>query len=200
MALCMAIMINMGIQVGFAVLSALVIAIHPNPDIDFWSPLPVYRVWGAESVASLWSRHWHLIYRDAFTYCAYKPFSSISRPLVGKRYSRVIGALATFALSGLIHEFGQWCMSRTGHAEQPVGPTFLFFFSQGLAIVLEQLFSQITGYKVGGISGWLWTYSFLLLGGMVPMDIWFRYGVSLQSAVCSCLPVCLSDARSMTRR
>ncbi len=175
--------INMQINAHYLLLTGFVILLHPNPDIDFWSEVSVFRIWAATSSRRLWSRHWHRTFKRGLSYCADQPVMRYLTPRIGVAKAALVAVLATFAMSGVMHEYAQMAMSVKGYAEQPVGPVFCFFIWQGVAIILEQVFTQFTGRRVGGPAGWIWTYTQLIISGTyLPADIWFKYGVSTSTA------------------
>lgn len=95
----------------------------------------------------------------------------------GKTTGRIGWVLGAFAFSGLFHEYGQ----SFGHFG-PSPPfddggaaalwvatfpdvlfrTSRFFFGQGVSVVLEYVFTRITGIKVRGVPGWIWTVFWLV--------------------------------------
>lgn len=58
------------------------------------------------------------------------------------------------------------------------GRTTLFFFLQGVGTVAEEAWEMKSGFKVGGVMGWLWTYGWLSLTGVLASDMWFRLGTA----------------------
>ncbi|GAA5893591.1 wax synthase family protein [Sporobolomyces salmoneus] len=118
------------------------------------------------SVARFWSQQWHSFFSRPFHFLAFDP----AKRLFGKKFGRVAGVLGVFALSSWIHEFGLSTAIST--LPPPAKPySFLlrwggsiYFMSQGVAIVLEGLFTTLTGRKVRGPLGTLW--SALVVAGM----------------------------------
>jgi hypothetical protein len=70
-----------------------------------WLPSPLNHPYFCTSIASFWSKGWHTNFRRPFMLFAYLPMLRFSN-LVGllKRAGRVLAIVATFALSGLLHE------------------------------------------------------------------------------------------------
>ncbi|GAA5833351.1 hypothetical protein JCM3766R1_005476 [Sporobolomyces carnicolor] len=118
------------------------------------------------SVARFWSQQWHSFFSRPFHFLAFDP----AKRLFGKKLGRVVGVLGVFALSSWIHEYGLSTAISTLPA--PLKPySFLlkwggsvYFMSQGVAIVLEGFFTAITGKKVRGPLGTLW--SAIVVAGM----------------------------------
>lgn len=70
-----------------------------------WDPLPFNRPYAATSLGTFWSKHWHSFVRRTFTVFAYKPVLRISDKFkVPGRLAQTFALVATFALSGLLHE------------------------------------------------------------------------------------------------
>lgn len=68
-------------------------------------PLPFYRPHSATSLASFWSIHWHAFIRRTFTVSVYKPIRRCSNYLgLPSKVGQMAAIIATFALSGLLHE------------------------------------------------------------------------------------------------
>lgn len=118
------------------------------------------------SVARFWSQQWHSFFSRPFHFLAFDP----AKRLFGKQVGRVCGVLGVFALSSWIHEYGLSTAISTLPA--PAKPySFLlkwggsiYFMSQGIAIVLEGAFTTLTGKKVRGPLGFLW--SAVVIAGM----------------------------------
>lgn len=51
--------------------------------------------------------------------------------------------------------------------------TFRFFAYQPLGIIAESLFTSLTGKRVKGPLGFLWTFAFLLSTGRLMADCWW---------------------------
>ncbi|GAA5948045.1 hypothetical protein JCM3765_007083 [Sporobolomyces pararoseus] len=131
------------------------------------------------SVARFWSQQWHSFFSRPFHFLAFDP----AKRVLGKKSGRVFGVLGVFALSSWIHEYGLSTAISTLPA--PAKPyTFLlawggsiYFMSQGVAIVLEGLFTQVTGKKVRGPLGFLWS-AFVVAGmGSFLYKAWVTQGL-----------------------
>lgn len=118
-----------------------------------WPPL-VANPFAAESLSDFWAKRWHQTLRRTFLVMGGIPVGYIAgRPGV------VIGV---FFASGLFHEFGAYAFGR-GMDHRVT----LFFTLQGVLILLESLWSGITGRRVGGWAGRLWAYLVMIpLGQM----------------------------------
>ncbi|BGP48233.1 hypothetical protein JCM10450v2_004105 [Rhodotorula kratochvilovae] len=119
------------------------------------------------SVARFWSQQWHSFFSRPFRFLAFQPTQRLASPLLGKLPARALGVMAVFALSAWIHEFGfltQWGGS-------------VYFLSQGAAIVLEGAFAALTGRKVRGWVGTLWTGVFVVGAGGWLYSSWMTQGL-----------------------
>ncbi|KAH7096716.1 hypothetical protein BKA62DRAFT_833783 [Auriculariales sp. MPI-PUGE-AT-0066] len=88
----------------------------------------------------------------------------------GTRLGFVLGS---FAASGAFHDFGMYAMGRGLDSR-----VFWFFFGQGILIIAEHAFRKITGRRVGGVWGRVWTISVIFLGGQPLVDSWHKRGLA----------------------
>jgi hypothetical protein len=98
-----------GLQSSYAVGYTLHLLITPASQIPIvmgkWEPLPFNRPYAATSLADFWSKHWHIFVRRTFTVFAYKPVLRISKRIgLNKQFGQLLALIATFAISGLLHE------------------------------------------------------------------------------------------------
>ena len=95
----------------------------------------------------------------------------------GKPLERYFGragfVIGAFALSGVLHVSGVQGTSRGADTLSMM----VFFVMQGVGVVMEHACKQVTGRRVGGITGWLWTISWLVLWGQTIVDVWARRGL-----------------------
>jgi len=129
-----------------------------------WPPL-FDSPWLSTSLADCWGRRWHQVFRGSFIGIGARPLSF----LIG-RVGAVMGA---FFWSAILHDFGMWGMGR-GTEFWSVGG---FFLMQGCGCILEALFKKVTGLKVGGWAGWLWTMCWMAGWGQLMIDAWARRGL-----------------------
>lgn len=77
-----------------------------------WEPFPFQQPYLATSLESFWSRHWHSFLRRPLIVFAYNPLQRFSSRLGLKReIGKGAGLVASFALSGLIHEICLECLA-----------------------------------------------------------------------------------------
>lgn len=102
--------------------------------------------WAATSLADFWARRWHQSFRRPFIALG----GSVGSALCGgKEFGMVMGA---FALSGALHDWSVWGMGRGTDYARLGG----FFVLNGVGIVLERIWTSLTGLRVRGWGGWLW--------------------------------------------
>ncbi|KAN0101097.1 Membrane bound O-acyl transferase family domain containing protein [Tylopilus felleus] len=129
-----------------------------------WPPL--FDVpWLATSLSSFWGRRWHQLFREPFVVIGSKPM---------ERFGRVGTIMGAFALSSVLHDVGTQGMGRDTDDTLPVVG---FFLIHGVGVLMEDAWKQATGKRVGGIIGWLWVISWLVLWGQLVVDAWARRGL-----------------------
>lgn len=91
-----------------------------------------------------------------------------------------MATLSVFLISGLLHESGSWGLVRSFpfDDDRMWGRTTLFFLLQGVGTIAEEAWENSTGWKVTGIEGYIWTYSWMTLTGMLASDVWFSFGIA----------------------
>ena len=83
-------------------------AIRPSPfDTRMWPPLmrPPHL---ATSVARFWTKCWHALFARPFRFIAYEPAQRLVEQVSpgNRSLGQVVGTLAVFALSGIMHDYG----------------------------------------------------------------------------------------------
>jgi len=125
-----------------------------------WPPL-YDNPWGATSLHQFWGKGWHQLLRHTFLILGGYP----GYWLAGKT-GMVLG---TFFASGVYHEIG---LQMSDHR------VTLFFVLQGVGIILENAWKRLTGRRVSGVVGWVWTAFFVLVLGQMAMDAWAIGGLA----------------------
>ncbi|KAF8073735.1 hypothetical protein FPV67DRAFT_763048 [Lyophyllum atratum] len=120
--------------------------------------------WSADSMHTLWSKHWHQLLRQTFLVLGGYP---------GKWLAGDLGMLfGAFIASGLFHECAMYSMGRGfNHTVS------LFFTMQGPILILERFWRKFTGRRVGGWPGRLWVYFILFIAAQPMVDAWHRRGL-----------------------
>ncbi|PVF92919.1 hypothetical protein CPB86DRAFT_790680 [Serendipita vermifera] len=133
-----------------------------NP--ESWPPL-FDSPWRTTSLADFWGKQWHQTLRQTFfTFVGY-PLQFIVETLTwpfGKKVSESAGrvglVLGTFIASGLFHSLAIFAMGTGGVDHKAT----LYFTFQGFMLFVERLFKIITGKRVGGPLGRIWTYCIVI--------------------------------------
>ena len=128
-----------------------------------WPPVS-RRPWLSTSINEFWSYRWHQVFRPVFVTFGARPGGA----LLG-RPGAVMGA---FAVSALLHHISVWSLGN-GSEFSTVGGTFLMM---GLGANMELAFYKVTGRRVRGFAGWLWTFLWTVVWGTIMLDGWARLG------------------------
>jgi len=142
-----------------------VLVLRQSPSV--WPPL-FGRPYTSTSLTQFWALDWHQMFRDNFVNAGGKPFAFLTGT---GRVGLVVGS---FMVSGLMHDVGLWAMDRGHDTPLVVG----YFLVQGLGGLCETLWKRhITGKKVGGFWGWLWTQSNISVWGVMLIEAWGTRGL-----------------------
>ncbi|KAF8835273.1 hypothetical protein BDN67DRAFT_975519 [Paxillus ammoniavirescens] len=128
-----------------------------------WPPL-FDSPWLSTSLGDLWGRRWHQMLRHLLLTLVGRPF--------GYLFGRLGGIIGVFLLSGLVHDIEFRSLGRGGNSLVVTG----FFVMNGVGIVLERVWKHVCGRRVGGIWGWIWTFSWMALWGTPLVDNWAKAG------------------------
>ena len=126
--------------------------------------------WYSESLHDYWSKRWHQLLRQTFLTSGGYPAEYLTRHVVGffggpklaNLASKIALVLGTFAASGFFHSLALYAM---GGEKGTSNDVTLFFVLQGVAVIGERVWRNVTGRRVGGWIGMTWTYAVILLGG-----------------------------------
>jgi hypothetical protein len=129
-----------------------------------WPPVS-HRPWLSTSLNEFWSIRWHQLFRHVFITFGARPGGA----LLG-RPGAVMGASA---VSAALHYVSVWGLGNGSEFSTSGG----FFLLMGLGANMEVVFEKVTGIRVRGFPGWLWTMSWTLLWGTLMLDGWARHGV-----------------------
>lgn len=120
--------------------------------------------WRATSLADFWGRRWHQANRAMFV--------ALSTPLT-VLFGRAGTVAGAFFFSAILHDWGMWGMGAGTNFLQTAG----FFMLMGGGVLLEGYWRTMTGRKVGGALGWLWTAAWMLTFGNILVDGWMKTGL-----------------------
>jgi hypothetical protein len=130
---------------------------------------PVFdKPWLSTSIAEFWAKRWHQVFRVCFINLG-------ARPLTKLFHSRALGILGAFFVSGILHNWGMWGMGLGTDFMRVGGP----FVMSGVGIILESTWKKMTGTKVGGALGWLWTMTWTVVWCHILVDEWVKRGLVL---------------------
>ena len=120
--------------------------------------------WRATSMGDFWGCRWHQFFRHMFLIQGGYPLSF----LLGK-VGYVIGA---FLSSGILHYIAM--TSLIGRADP--WRMIVGFGMMGPVILVERAFKRLTGRRVSGVVGWVWTTTWLLVFGNMIIDAFAKAG------------------------
>lgn len=131
------------------------------------------------------------ILRRTFLFMGYKPARFLTA-WMGDQLSTAFGVLGTFMFSGILHDMCESVSSESAYKEatpiskypalyfatQEMAKTFhlksiRFFLLQGVGLLAERVFTQMTGKKVGGALGRCWILLALVLPGADLAHSWY---------------------------
>lgn len=143
----------------------------PDSFFDWWDPrlfVPLFNSpLRAKSLASLWSHHWHQIYRRSFIFLGILPATRFSAKLgLHPNLQRVLALFATFLVSGLLHELTLSFVAQSAHPAphrflSSFSGTLFYFLIQPVGIVIEPYVIRYIPSWLGG--GSIWVLAFTLI-------------------------------------
>ncbi|KAL4068169.1 hypothetical protein J3A83DRAFT_4097323 [Scleroderma citrinum] len=156
-------------QVTYDVLTIFgVVVLRQDP--AQWPPF-FQAPWMATSLRDFWSRRWHQLYRRAFVILGGWPLSFV--------FGRAGYIIGSFIASGIFHNVvvimlngnvEMWCM-------------LLSFGMMATGIVLEDIFTALTGRKFDGWNGRLWAMAWMVVWGNLMVDGFARAGMFASTSV-----------------
>lgn len=99
----------------------------------------------SSSISDFWGRRWNLMVTDILRHTVYKPTRVFLSKYMGRDWASVISVIATFLVSGLMHELIFYYMARVS----PSWEVTWFFVLHGLCVVLEFWVKKLLGQKLG---------------------------------------------------
>lgn len=149
--------------------------IRPAPfDPRSWPPL-LRSPLSATSLADFWTYRWHSVLRRMFVFMGYKPMRALTA-WMGKVPSTAAGVLGSFFVSGVLHESALY-LGTSDIPLDPRLPSLCFFLCQGIGLVLEQVFTRMTGKPVRGWYGRAWLLLSLVIPGADVSRAWLGRGL-----------------------
>ncbi|KAH7912162.1 hypothetical protein BJ138DRAFT_1112620 [Hygrophoropsis aurantiaca] len=129
-----------------------------------WPPA-FEKPWISVSLREFWGKRWHQWFRGTFLFLGARPLSYI-----GGRVGGIIGA---FLASAVFHHTALYVLDENAKLWNMIVP----FAMMGLGMVLERVYTMVSGRKVGGWLGWVWTMFWLVLWGNPMVDAWAQAGM-----------------------
>jgi len=129
-----------------------------------WPPVS-HRPWLSTSLHECWNVRWHQLFRHIFTTIGARPCGA----LLG-RPGAIMGA---FTVSAVLHHVAVWGLGNGSEFSTAGG----FFLLMGVGANMEIMFKKVTGKRVRGFPGWLWTMLWILVWGTLMIDGWARHGM-----------------------
>ncbi|KAK0469043.1 uncharacterized protein EV420DRAFT_1257359 [Desarmillaria tabescens] len=130
-----------------------------------WPPL-FDHPWCSTSLNRFWAKGWHQVFRHEFIAVGAKPLYALG-------FGRVGAVLGAFTASGTLHVLGNWGLSHETEFWAVGG----YFVIQGVGVVLEGVWKKMSGRKVGGALGWMWTVAWVVGWANFLIDAWARAGL-----------------------
>jgi len=127
-----------------------------------WPPL-YHNPFMSTSLSEFWGKRWQQMFRIGFHYAVSYPLSLV--------FGRVGCVLGAFALSAWIHFSAIEAIGKGTYHE--VNVTFMMM---GVGVLLENLWTKITGRKPSGLSGWIWTMSWCIFWTIPYMETLAKVG------------------------
>ncbi|CAA2960022.1 acyl- --sterol O-acyltransferase 1-like [Olea europaea subsp. europaea] len=87
----------------------------------------------ATSLQDFWGRRWNLMVSNILRPTVYDPVLSISRQVIARKWAALPPVLATFLVSGLMHELVFYNIGRL----KPTGEVMCFFLLHGVSLAME---------------------------------------------------------------
>ena len=127
--------------------------------------------WRATSLGEFWGRRWHQWCRRKFLFLGGYPLSILlGRPGI---------ILGGFLASAVVHDI---LLVGLAGREAPWS-TLIAYCIMAMVVLAEYTFYRLTGRKVGGVVGWVWTMAWLLLFAALMTDGWARAGGQGDSSI-----------------
>ncbi|KAK7032994.1 MBOAT-2 domain-containing protein [Favolaschia claudopus] len=150
------------VKIGSDLLTLVGVTVLRQPPSQ-WPPL-FDAPWLATSLTEFWAVRWHQLFRQDFLFCGAIPF--------GRLFGRPGSVLGAFLVSGALHFVGLWGMG-TGWDVRVV----YFFLMMGVGVILEGFWRRLTGKRVGGRVGWVWTFGWIVGWGPLFADPFCLSGI-----------------------
>lgn len=150
------------IQICYDIATLIGLALGQEP----WQWPPVfYKPWLSTSLTEFWAQRWHQAFRRSFVVIGGRPLEAL--------FGRVGAVAGAFIVSGILHDWGLRGMGSGSCFYSVAG----YFIANGVGVILEGLYRQITGKRVGGSAGWVWCMVFQLITAHFIVNAWAERGL-----------------------
>ncbi|KAH7926245.1 hypothetical protein BV22DRAFT_1009446 [Leucogyrophana mollusca] len=133
-------------------------------EYDQW-PRAFEAPWTSTSLREFWGKRWHQWFRRTFVFLGARPLSYFG--------GRVGGIMGAFLASAVFHHLALLVLDENAQLWRMIVP----FSMMGFGMILERVYMGVSGRKVGGWAGWVWTMFWLLLWGNFMVDAWAEAGM-----------------------
>ncbi|KAF8546165.1 hypothetical protein OG21DRAFT_1451187 [Imleria badia] len=155
--------------------SCTIIGVLLGQDPAQWPP-GFESPWRSTSLAQFWGRRWHQWLRHIFLVQAGYPLSFI--------FGRVGLVIGAFLSSAVYHHVGLNSLDGTSEFWRML----VGFGMMAPGMFAEKIFTRLTGRKVCGLTGWVWTMTWLVLWGNFLIDGFVRAGLFRSGALIDGVP------------
>ncbi|GMK53444.1 hypothetical protein CspeluHIS016_0100300 [Cutaneotrichosporon spelunceum] len=157
------------VWIVFEGLYQLFAAVHValGAPVRAWDPNLFGEPWNADSLIDLWGKRWHQTFRHLFVVCASAVLRAAQLPVNGHSLF-----FMTFFFSGVLHMLSEMCMDPVGSPARLVP----FFLLAGAGCAAEVSFKNLTGRRVRGGWGRLWTWGYMAAIAPVISVPWLNSG------------------------
>lgn len=116
------------------------------------------------SLQDFWGRRWNLIVTRILRPTIYKPVLSLSANILGRKWAPIPAVMATFVVSGLMHELIFYYLGRV----KPTWEITWFFLLHGVCLNLEIYAKKVINgrFKLPRIIGTILTVGFVMITGL----------------------------------
>lgn len=117
----------------------------------------------SSSLQDFWGRRWNLIVTGILRPTVYKPVLSLSTNILGRKWATMPAVMATFIVSGLMHELIFYYLGRV----KPTWEITWFFLLHGVFLIIEIYAKKVINgrFKLPRIIGTILTVGFVMITG-----------------------------------
>uniref|UniRef100_A0A803P9F3 Wax synthase domain-containing protein n=1 Tax=Cannabis sativa TaxID=3483 RepID=A0A803P9F3_CANSA len=115
------------------------------------------------SLQDFWGRRWNLMVTRILRHTVYQPTIGLISTLMGRKWASIPAIIATFLVSGLVHELMYFYLSRV----PPTWEVTCFFVLHGICLTVEIILKKALGdtWRVPKVMSRMLTIGFVMLTG-----------------------------------